>query len=208
MGLAIGSHSKHRCPHDDAADGGHEREKAEPMGTVAGGTSPMNRRDEQSVSRRRDTPPPKTGTGEKDVLLGFLDYLRDSIAAKVAGTREPALREPGVPSGTNLLGLITHLTAVERFIFLGARVHSWPDTFHADDDQSVDDVLAAYRETVDEVNTRIRACDDLEQPARELRAGEQVPSMRWALVHLIEETGRHAGHADILRELIDGRTGR
>lgn len=160
------------------------------------------------MSRRRDTPPPKTGTVEKDVLLGFLDYLRDSIAAKVAGTREPALREPGVPSGTNLLGLITHLTDVERFIFLGAHVHSWPDTFHARSDQTVDDVLADYRTAIGEVNTRVRACTDLEQPARDPRAGEQVPSMRWALVHMIEETGRHAGHADILRELIDGRTGR
>lgn len=160
------------------------------------------------MSRRRDTPPPKTGTAEKEVLVGFLDYLRDSIAAKVAGTSEPAVRERGVPSGTNLLGLITHLTDVERFIFLGAHVHSWPDTFHVGSDRTVDDVLADYREATDEVNAGIRACTDLEQPAREPRDGEQVPSMRWALVHMIEETGRHAGHADILRELIDGRTGR
>jgi hypothetical protein len=69
-------------------------------------------------------------------------------------------------------------------------------------------VLAAYRAAVAEANTVIEACDDLTQPApRPARPGS-APSMRWLLAHMIEETARHAGHADILREQIDGATGR
>ncbi|MFC9680197.1 DUF664 domain-containing protein, partial [Streptomyces sp. NPDC056948] len=56
-------------------------------------------------SRRRDTPPPRTGSNEAEVLRGFLDYLRISIAAKVDGAPEPQVRTAAVPSGTNLLGL-------------------------------------------------------------------------------------------------------
>lgn len=159
-------------------------------------------------NRRGDTPPPSTGASEKDVLVGFLDYLRASVASKAEGAPDPAVRTAGVPSGTNVLGLVKHLTNVERFIFLGAHVPSWPSTFQVSDGQSVDDVLAAYRSAVEDANQRIAACTDLEDPAHEPRGGKQPSSMRWALVHMIEETGRHAGHADILRELIDGRTGR
>lgn len=160
------------------------------------------------MSRRRDTPPPRTGAGEREVLKGFLDYLRASIIGKVDGAPEAELRRPGVPSGTNLLGLVQHLTYVERFIFLGVSTRSWPSTFHVDDGRSVDDVVADYRAAIAAANARIDACADLAGPVRTPKPGEQPPSMRWALAHMIEETGRHAGHADILRELIDGRTGR
>lgn len=161
----------------------------------------------QAKKRRRDTPPPSTGTGEKDVLLGFLDYLRASIAAKVEGTPEPDVRTPGVPSGTNLIGLINHVTHVERYTFLGENVTDWPATFHVADDVTVADVLAAYRAAVDEANDVI-VNSDLEEPLQRPTPRKKAPSMRWALAHMIEETGRHAGHADILRELIDGHTGR
>jgi hypothetical protein len=139
------------------------------------------------------------------VLVGFLDYLRSSIAAKSTGVPEPAVRAPGVPSGTNLLGLIKHLTYVERFVFLGAHVSDWPATFHAAPEETASEVLAAYRQAIDETNRRIAACTDLDEPTH---AGKKAPSFRWALVHMIEETGRHAGHADIFRELADGQTGR
>ena len=157
--------------------------------------------------RRRDTPPPSTGSAEKDVLVGFLDYLRASIAAKADGVPERDVRTPGVPSGTNLLGLIKHLTAVERFTFLGEDVSDWPATFHATADETVDDALTGYREAVDQVNEVI-AASDLNGPTRRPSTRKNAHSLRWALVHMIEETGRHAGHADILRELIDGKTGR
>lgn len=158
--------------------------------------------------RRRDNPPPKTGPEERDVLLGFLDYLRASIAAKTDGAPEPDVRTPGVASGTNLLGLIKHLTHVERYIFLGVNVTDWQATFHAATDETVEDVVTAYREAIDQANQRIAACTDLNDAVQGPTTRQNAPSLRWALAHMIEETGRHAGHADILRELIDGATGR
>ena len=155
-----------------------------------------------------DTPPPRTGLAEKDVLVGFLDYLRTSAAAKVDGVPEPLVRTPGVASGTNLLGLIKHLAHVERFTFLGEDVTDWQTTFRATAEETVDELLAAYRDAVAAANLVIAECDDLEAPARRPARNGQAPSMRWALAHMIEETGRHAGHLDILRELADGSTGR
>ncbi|GAC68029.1 DinB family protein [Gordonia soli] len=155
--------------------------------------------------RRRDTPPPRTGASEIEVLRGFLDYLRTSMAGKVDGAPEPDVRSAMVPSGTNLLGLLTHLTAVERSIFLGERISSWPATFRAPDDLTVEAALHDYREVVDRAN---RVLDDSDDLADQVPGRDDGPSVRWALTHMIEETGRHAGHADILRELIDGATGR
>ena len=145
---------------------------------------------------------------EKTTLQGFLNYLRDAIAAKATGVPEPQVRTPGVPSGTNLLGLVKHLTAVERYYFLGETVRSWPATFTPNSTDTVDAVLAGYRQAVDEANAVIDACDDLTRPAPRSAKPGSAPSMRWLLTHLIEETGRHAGHADIIREQIDGATGR
>ena len=96
----------------------------------------------RTTSRRRDTPPPRTGADERAVLVGFLDYLRTSITAKAEGVAEPDVRTPRVSSGTNLLGLIKHLTFVERATFLGERVGDWPPTFHALDDESAPGILA------------------------------------------------------------------
>ncbi|MFE1024171.1 DinB family protein [Streptomyces sp. NPDC058818] len=159
-------------------------------------------------ARRGDTPPPRTGSSEAQVLRGFLDYLRTSMTAKVDGAPEPRVRTAQVPSGTNLLGLLNHLTLVERAIFLGEQVTDWQATFHAAPEDGVADVVARYRETVERANAVLDECTDLGEPAPRSRPGRPAPSVRWALTHMIEETGRHAGHADILRELIDGTTGR
>ncbi|CAM5292461.1 DinB family protein [Streptomyces pilosus] len=158
--------------------------------------------------RRRDTPPPRTGSSEAEVLRGFLGYLRTSIRAKVEGAPEPQVRTASVPSGTNLLGLLHHLTFVERATFLGERVTDWQSTFRAADDDSVADVVARYREAVARADDVLDGCPDLAAPLPRSRPDSPAPSVRWALTHMIEETGRHAGHADVLRELIDGTTGR
>ena len=158
--------------------------------------------------RKRDDKPPSPADDERSTLLGFLDYLRNAIAGKLEGAPEPQVREPGVASGTNLLGLLKHVTAVERFVFLGEDAKSWPATFRPTAQDTVDSVLAGYRAAVDQANERILACDDLSGPAAASPGRGSSPTMRWALTHMIEETGRHAGHADILRELIDGSTGR
>ncbi|TYP90513.1 DinB family protein [Blastococcus xanthinilyticus] len=158
--------------------------------------------------RQKDQKPPSTGQDERSTLLGFLDYLRDAIAAKLEGAPEPEARTAGVPSGTTLLGLVKHVTAVERFLFLGEDAKSWPKTFQPSAEDTLDGVLAGYREAVRQANERILACTDLTLPAADSPTRGSSPSMRWALIHMIEETGRHAGHADILREQIDGATGR
>ncbi|MEV0621380.1 DinB family protein [Nonomuraea sp. NPDC050404] len=159
-------------------------------------------------TRAKDSPPPRTGADEKATLRGFLDYLRNSIADKVAGAPEPQVRTGGVPSGTNLLGLLKHLAFVERFYFLGEDVGDWPATMRPTAQDTIDGVLADYRKTVERANQVIDACPDLTLPAPRPPRRGPAPSMRWVLVHMIEETGRHAGHADILREQIDGSTGR
>jgi len=155
-----------------------------------------------------DTPPPRTGSSEKEVLVGFLDYLRESAASKLRGVPEPAARQPAVPSGTNLLGLLRHLTYVEQGIFLEVKVTNWKATFTATDSDTVDSVIAAYRDTTERANAVIAGYTDLAEPAPVPPGRTSAPSMRWALTHMIEETGRHAGHMDIIREQVDGRTGR
>ncbi|MFE5919315.1 DinB family protein [Streptomyces sp. NPDC056468] len=158
--------------------------------------------------RRRDTPPPRTGSNESEVLRKFLDYLRTSIAAKVEGAPEPQVRTAAVPSGTNLLGLLNHLTFVERSMFLGEDVTNWRATFRAAPADTVAVVVARYRDAVKRANVVLDGCTDLGAPVPRPQPDRPAPSIRWALTHMIEETGRHAGQADILRELIDGTTGR
>ena len=163
----------------------------------------------RSATRPRDAGPPRTGPGEKEVLLGFLDYLRAAVIANTWGVPEPRIRTPGVPSGTNLLGLVKHLTHVERHWLLGQPTTDWAATFHPEPSESVADIVRAYQETTARANEVIAACPDLAtagpRPGGRRGAG---PSLRWTMTHMIEETGRHAGHADILREIIDGATGR
>jgi hypothetical protein len=116
-----------------------------------------------------------------------------------------------VTSGTSLLGLIKHLAAVERNWFEWAYAGTgdqWDDTAPPSDGETVHEVLTAYRDAVRNSNRIVAQCGDLSRPgARSLRE-TPPPTMRWILVHMIEETARHAGHADILREQIDGSTGR
>lgn len=110
--------------------------------------------------RRIDTPPPRTGNTETEVLRGFLDYLRDSMAAKVEGAPEPQVRTAAVPSGTNLLGLLNHLTCVERATFLGARITDWPHDLPRLPFDTAADVVTRYRESVTAANAVLEGCAD------------------------------------------------
>lgn len=107
-----------------------------------------------------------------------------------------------------------HLTAVELNWFLwayrGDDVEPWDDDAPSSGDETVAGSVAAYREAIARANEVIvAAADRPDLPGvRSLRPNAEAPSMRWLLVHMIEETGRHAGHADILRELLDGSVGR
>jgi uncharacterized damage-inducible protein DinB len=156
---------------------------------------------------------PFTG-GEKESLKVALDRHRDAILWKLEGVGDQDLRRPLVPSGTSLLGLVKHLAAVEYGWFC--------DTFGRpteplpfDDDDPDADLRIAPEETPADVLAfydRARATADRATDAIALEEtgmawfGEPV-TMRWVLIHMVEETARHAGHVDILRELIDGMTG-
>jgi hypothetical protein len=161
-----------------------------------------------SMPDKTDHRPPRPDVGEKATLVEFLDYLRRAMLSNLEGAPEPQVRTPGVPSGTSVLGLVKHLTYVERFYFLGEDVSDWSATFRPTSDDTIDSVATAYANAVSEANEIIAASDDLSQPAPRSARPKSAPAMRWILVHMIEETGRHAGHADILREQIDGATGR
>jgi uncharacterized damage-inducible protein DinB len=156
---------------------------------------------------------PFTG-GEKESLQVALERHRDAILWKLEGLDHEQLRRSLVPSGTSLLGMVKHLAAVEYGWFcdtFGRPAEPMPfDEDDPDADLRVEpgettaDVLAFYgraRAAAD------RAIDEvgLEETGTAW-FGEPV-TMRWVLIHMVEETARHAGHADILRELIDGMTG-
>ena len=147
--------------------------------------------------------------GERATQLAFLRYLRAGVDRKLDGVSEDDARRPLVPSGTSLLGLAKHLAFVEVYWaqrrFLGADIASDGDGFTLGPDDTVDSVRRAYAEAAVRTDEIVEACDDLDRP---LARGSHGLTLRWMLAHLVEETGRHAGHADILRELIDGTTGR
>jgi hypothetical protein len=153
---------------------------------------------------------PFVNLDERDTLVAFLDYLRDGVVAKVVGLSEADARRALVPSGTSVLGLVKHLTQVEvlwfQWAFAGLDVQIPSDRLT--DDDRIDAAIADYRAACARSNEIIGAVDD---PAVMCARGpgdiEPLP-LRWVLVHMVEETGRHAGHADILREQLDGETGR
>lgn len=93
-------------------------------------------------------------------------------------------------------------------MFLGDNVTDWKATFRAAPTDSVADVVARYQEAGAASNRVLDGCTDLGAPLPRPQSSRPAPSVRCALTHMIEETSRHAGHADILRELIDATTGR
>ncbi|MBW8806672.1 MAG: DinB family protein [Catenulisporales bacterium] len=153
-----------------------------------------------------DIRPPAIVAGEKDTLVAFLRYLREAIIRKVEGLPDEVARTPGVPSGTSPLGLIKHLAGVERvwleWAFLGRE--TFPELSMAvSETDTVESCVAAFRAASARADEILSTLDDLDAvSAREDR------TLRWILVHTVEEFARHAGHLDILREQIDGRIGR
>jgi uncharacterized damage-inducible protein DinB len=147
---------------------------------------------------------------ERDVLLHYLNKMREAVVRASEGLTGEQQRTPGVPSGTNLLGLVQHLTGIEAHwfgrVFLGQESDTG-DTMDVPADARRDQIVAAYREECARSDTIVRACADLSSMAQIANPGQpQKDSLRRIVVHMIEETARHAGHADILREQIDGRT--
>jgi uncharacterized damage-inducible protein DinB len=152
-------------------------------------------------------------SGERQVLEAFLDLYRGIMKRKLAGLSDHQIRQRHVPSQTTLGGLVKHLAAVEREWFqivlarrsakeLGAPPQD--DGWLLSSDDTADSLLAGYE----------RACAASRQAASGFSLEDCVPhlrmgqvSLRWIYVHMIEESARHVGHADILREQTDGATG-
>ncbi|GAA2748634.1 MULTISPECIES: DinB family protein [Kitasatospora] len=157
---------------------------------------------------------PFTGE-EKESLFVALDRHRDAVLWKVQGLDDEQLRRPMTPSGTNLLGLVKHLAGAELGWFcetFGRETGPLPFDLDADD---TSDMRVEPHETTEEVlafYARARAASDAVIGELDLDHlgkawfGDAV-SLRWVLIHMATETARHAGHLDILRELIDGATG-
>ncbi|WP_316527214.1 DinB family protein [Kitasatospora brasiliensis] len=166
------------------------------------------------TSKISDVRPPSLNADEPTTLLSFLDYLRAAVIAKLDGIGDEDARRPGVASGTSLLWLVRHLAVTEDNWFGWAYQGLGEEPLESDeeplDGATVAAELAAYREVVRRSNAVAAAAPDLDRPGvRSLRPDDtEGPSLRWVLVHMIEETARHAGHADIIREQLDGAVGR
>ena len=156
---------------------------------------------------------PFTGA-EKESLKVALDRHRDAVLWKLEGVSDEDLRRPLVRSGSNLLGLVKHLAAVEYGWFCDTFGRPTEPLPFDDDDPDADlrvepeettaDVLAFYGRARDAAD---RAIDEIGLEDTGMAWFGEPVTMRWVLIHMVEETARHAGHVDILRELIDGMTG-
>jgi hypothetical protein len=166
---------------------------------------------------RRD---PSQAADETTTLAEFLDFLRATILWKLEGLTSEQASARAVPTAElTLVGIAKHLALVEdhwfQHVFRGGGLpEPWASApfdvdrdweFHSAVDDDVVDVRALYQ-TACERSRAVLAGASLDDLSAGTRNGERF-SMRWIMIHMIEETARHAGHADLLRESIDGRTG-
>ena len=162
---------------------------------------------------------PALDAGEREMLTGWLDYHRATLAWKCEGLADDQLRQRSVPpSGLTLLGLVRHMAENERAWFrIRLAGEDLPWAYGTDDnpDADFDDVdtadvamdFAWFERECAAARQIVAALPDLDALSRKPgRAGEYF-SARWIITHMIEEYARHNGHADLLRERIDGATG-
>jgi uncharacterized damage-inducible protein DinB len=168
-----------------------------------------------AVPPARTLPPPEAG--ERETLTAFLDCQRLTLELKCEGLDAGQLARRSVePSTLSLLGLVRHMAEVERNWFRpvleGERMTSifapgldWDASFADVTDADPDEALAAWEAECEHARKLAAAAPSLDAAGD--RDGRGTFSLRWILVHLIEEYARHNGHADLLRERIDGATG-
>ncbi|MEU5845632.1 DinB family protein [Saccharopolyspora shandongensis] len=150
---------------------------------------------------------------ERTALLSFLQRQRDLVVWKVSGAPDAVLRAVATPTGLTLPGLVRHLTNVERSwfrrVFAGETglVFDWSDDDPDGDLKVPDEVSVA--ELLAEYVAESRRCDEVVRAAASLDDVSALRdlSLRWVLLHLVEETARHLGHIDVLREQADGFVG-
>jgi hypothetical protein len=151
-----------------------------------------------------DRKPPRQCADERATLLALLQYQRESLVRKADGVPEERADSSPVPSGTSLRWLLNHMADAE---------HTWLSVRFAGtsgDDPPPAPTLGA---AVDRYRRRWAVSDGIIAGASfddlAVAPGSEGPvNLRWVLAHLLQETARHAGHADIVREVIDGAIGR
>ena len=167
---------------------------------------------------RREDPPFEAG--ELETFLGFLDYQRLTLLHKCEGLSDEQLRIPLPTSSLTLAGLLLHCALDEDSWFserfAGAEpMEPWasvdwdadPDwEFRTALDRTGEDLRATYTAACDRSRAVTAAADPAALSVRPMRSGELF-TLRWVVGHMIEETARHNGHADLLREAVDGVTG-
>ena len=166
------------------------------------------------MSEPTRVPEPPDGD-ERDILLGWLAFHRDALAAKCADLNGDQLTvRSALPSALSLLGLVRHLTEMERAygawalgpatdlsLVWGEYTDGGPEWDFDAEASMLADSMAAWAREKTATDTRVRAHASLDS------VGGNGRTVRWNLLKLIGEYARHNGHADLLRELIDGRTG-
>ena len=165
--------------------------------------------------------PDATTTSERDSLEQYLDYQRETILLKTEGLTKAQLAQKIPSSGLTLAGILYHLALVEeswleeeflghqtREDFAGIDWKADPDyEFRTAVEKEPDWLRRRYRDACDRARQVAAAASSLDDVSvRPLRNGKPF-TLRWVTLHLIEETARHAGHADLLREAIDGVVG-
>ena len=161
---------------------------------------------------------PDTTGNERAMLDQWLDYHRATLLLKCAGLSHQQLRTASCPpSNLTLLGLVRHLTDVERGWFLRGvarqSLEQVPPLYYSDDDEEGDIENLESASPQDVFDTYNRAVSDVRAALTDVAldqtfgTGSQQFSVRYVYLHMIEEYARHNGHADLIREAIDGSTG-
>ncbi len=165
------------------------------------------------------SPPPRpkvplTG-GEREILTSVLDHHRATVAWKAGGLTEEQVRRVHLPSElTTIAGLIAHLTLNEWFWFavvVDGEEDTWEEKLEQDPDAEFrippEATLGTLLADYEKQSARSREIVAKHGLADEVTHKDETFNVRWVLTHMIEETARHVGHLDLLRELTDGLTG-
>ena len=154
-----------------------------------------------------DQRPPRLAGGERDTLMALWRYHRESFVRKVTGVSDEDARRRFVDSDTTLLWLTDHLAGAHllwvRYRFAGGQAPA-----ATAGETTIAGAIAACEEAFAATDAIVAGADFDALCAVAVHGDDTPVNLRWVVAHLLEETARHAGHADIIRELIDGSTGR
>jgi len=157
-----------------------------------------------------------------ELIAGYLDTYRDTLLRKIAGLTPEQLRGSILPSGWSPIGLVKHLTYVERrwlrWGFAGEDIGVvWGDSdpnnpdgpWYVGADETPDAIIDAFHDEITRCRQIIAAHDIRERgvPSDRFDADQPIPTLGWILLHLIQEYARHVGQLDVVRELLDGEVG-